>query len=88
MELNPDSPMLEQMREEWQRIVALLVWKYGDGKKGVTLTAEDMQNAQDFFDEGHRLLAHGHVDSIELRFVSAEEAAAIAEYQEGFVGNA
>jgi len=74
--INPDSTILQQSEGHWQRYLTLVVWKLA--KNGVTITNNDIER---FIAEGEQiLLTHGHVDSIEFKLITADEARRIAEY--------
>lgn len=73
VEVNPDNESLRQLREYWQKITAMLVWKLAPD--GVTITAADMVAFQQ---DGRFLLAHGHHDSFEFRMVTREEGDRLA----------
>lgn len=87
-ELNPDAVIVGQLREHWQKMAALLVWKL-KGRERVRLTIEDMQR---FLAEAQRgeavLLTHGHPDSIEFAIVTEAEARQIAEHDRTTRGTA
>lgn len=83
-ELN-DAPVLNQVRDHWQRIAALIVWKVTHGKRSITISAQDMQ---EFQKDPRVLLTHGHVDSLEFKLVTAEEAQRMVEHQKTMQGNA
>lgn len=81
-ELNPDAVILEQMREHWQKLAALLVWKLAE--KGVTLTYKEMAE----FPQDMVLLTHGHKDSIEFKLVTQDVAKTIVEHDRKQKGHA
>jgi hypothetical protein len=72
--INPDSIVLEQLAEHWQKLAAVLVWKLTP--KGVTISHEDLKR----FPADQVLLTHGHRESIEFRLVSLEEAHKLAAH--------
>ncbi len=74
VELN-DAAVLDQVREHWQSVAALLVWKLAPN--GVLLTADDFVQ---FMAQDKVLLTHGHRESFELRIVTHAEAQLIAAH--------
>lgn len=78
-EVNPDSTVLQQLDQQWQKIAAVLVWKLA--RSGVTISGDDFEKFAQEGDAGQAVLfTHGHKDSIELSIVTAERARALAEY--------
>jgi len=74
-ELN-DAPVLDQLRDHWQSICALIVWKLA--KDGVKITHQDMEQ---FAKEDLVLLSHGHYDSFEFKMITKEKAELIAAHE-------
>jgi hypothetical protein len=70
------APILDQLEGQWEKIVAALVWKLGNGH--VTLTMKDLTE----FPVDRVFLTHGHRDSIEFKLVTEEEAKRIVEHDE------
>ena len=83
-ELN-QAPILDQTREHWQKLAALVLWKVTQGKSSVTLTAADMKA---FMDSELIFVTHGHYDSIEFKLVTPEQARALVAHNETMKGNA
>ena len=82
-----DAPVLDQVQEHWQKLMAVVLWKYHRGET-VTLNAADFQGYQRDFDAGQAfMLTHGHYDSIELGIVDAERAKRIVEHDKTQRGN-
>ncbi len=78
-EINPDNATLEQLREHWEKIAAVLVWKLA--RDGVRITMQDLDQFQAESDAGECVLfTHGHKDSIELAIVSASRAEILARH--------
>lgn len=83
-----DAPVLDQVQEHWQKLMAVILWKYHKGET-LTLTTADFQAYQRDFDAGNAIMfTHGHIDSIDLAIISAERAAAIAEHEKTQRGTA
>lgn len=77
--INPDSAVLSQVGEYWQKLAAMLVWKLA--RKGVKISVKDMDAFQREYEAGGGvLLTHGHHDSIEFKIVTRAEAERIAAY--------
>ena len=75
-ELN-DAAILDQVRDYWQNIAAMLVWKLAPN--GVHLTRDDMVQ---FNLKEKVLLTHGHRDSIEFRMITRAEADKLAAHDQ------
>jgi hypothetical protein len=73
IELN-DAAVLDQLREHWQKVAALIVWKLAP--RGLTLTFKDI----DSFPPGCVLFTHGHKDSIDFKIVTQAEAEQLAAH--------
>lgn len=87
-ELNPDNPILGQVRDHWEKITALVVWKLAR-EKGVILSYEDMEQFNKESDTGKLvLLTWAHKESIELKIVTRADAERIAAYDKTQVGRA
>lgn len=76
----PVDPLAEpagvsELQGRWQKIAVVLMWKLA--KMGVTLTQAD-RNA---LPADQMLLAHGHADDIEYRFVPRAEAYALTQVE-------
>lgn len=78
-ELNPNHEMTAAMREQWQKIAAVLVTKLGGGH--IVLTAEDiMQYPSNSF-----MTIEEKEDGIHLRMVDQKEAERLAKEEGGLV---
>jgi hypothetical protein len=64
-----------ELSGRWQKIAVVLLWKLA--KDGLTLTQWD----RDQVPHDKTLLAHGHAQDIEYRFVPRTEAARIAKWE-------
>jgi len=86
VEVSADTLILEQVREHWEKMFTLLLWKLK--REGVTtISVGDMQDYHAKI--GDRvLLTHGKVDSISYSFVSREEARTILAWDAEHVGHA
>lgn len=69
------SSSVSTLEGRWQKIAVVLMWKLA--KDGVTLTQWD----RDQIPHGKTLLAHGHAQDIEYRFVPRLEAERIAAWE-------
>lgn len=83
-ELN-DAAILDQTREHWQKLAALILWKLTQGKSSVVITSADIQA---FADSQLILLTQGHYDSIEFGLVTPERASAIVAHNDTQKGRA
>lgn len=77
--LNPDSVILQQLDEKWQKLFALLLWKYV-GTEKVTLTAKEIEACNNAHPEGLIVYTHGHSDSIDFQLVTPEAAERLMEH--------
>ena len=78
-ELN-DAPILDQVREHWQKLLAVVVWKLAR-RKGVVITLKDFEAFRAESEAtGLTLLTWGHRDSVEFRMVTREDAERIAAH--------
>jgi hypothetical protein len=87
-----DAPILDQLDQQYQKILAILVWRLqrdGTHPNGVTITHKDMEAYGQAHDRGETVfLTHGHFDSIDFKSVTAERAAELAKWQAGQKGRA
>lgn len=77
MELN-EAPVLDQLREHWQKMFALLLWKTTKGKP-VTISAKDIESYVK--QENTVIFTHGHADSVTFSLVSPARAAELEKFQ-------
>jgi hypothetical protein len=66
---------LSELQGRWQKIACVLMWKLA--KDGITLTPKDLAAVP----SDRILLAHGHADDIEYRFVPRAEAKRIQDWE-------
>lgn len=75
-----DAPVLDQLDGQWQRLMAIVLWKYHRGET-LKLTVADMQAFQRDADAGEAVVfTHGHVDSIDLAVITEERARVLAAH--------
>jgi hypothetical protein len=70
-----EKASVSELQGRWQKIAVVLLWKLA--KNGVTLTQADREAVP----ADQRLLAHGHADDIEYRFVPHAEAVRIERFE-------
>lgn len=86
-DFNPESVISTQVREHWQKLTAMLVWKLA--RDGVTLTLADMQRFAEESERGEAVLMQwGHQDSIEFKIVNRAEAQRLAAHDQQQRGRA
>jgi lauroyl/myristoyl acyltransferase len=89
-EINPEAVVLDQLRDQWEKIAAVLVWKLSRDKV-VQITWQDLEQFQVEVDAGEAVMfTHGHKESIELSIVTASRAVELARHdaaQRGAGGN-
>ena len=81
--LNPDSPILQQLEGQWDKITAILLHKL-KGTEEVVITLDDMMN----YPRERYMLVYGHIDAIQLKLVTLEEAKVIIEHDAKMKGKA
>jgi len=87
-ELNPDAVILQQLQGQWQKMVALVVFKLAK-EKGVKITQTDITAfMREYERTGMTLMTWGHFDSIEFKLVTREEAERLAAWDKQQRGNA
>lgn len=77
--LNPDSTIIQQVEGQLDKLFAAVVHKAGGGKP-IKITADDLRELSEKFDNFPVLFTHGMSDGIELSVVSAEQAKVIAAH--------
>lgn len=78
--INPESVILQQLDNQWQKMAVFLLWKLA-GRKVVRITGEDMAKCVAEFAPGAPVIfTHGMSDAIEFSLVDEERAKALAEY--------
>ena len=72
-ELNPNNAHLKSMREQWQKIVAILVAKFSHDRE-VVITASDVSKLATMFkDDMPCVVSHEQSDGIHITVVSMTE---------------
>lgn len=88
MKLNPESTVLQQLDEHWQKMAALILWKLA-GSKQIRITANDIQALNDAFAPGGPVIyTHGHKDSLEFQIVDGATAERLAAHDAKIKGRA
>lgn len=85
MELN-DAPVLDQLRDHWQKVCGMLLWKMGARGKPIVITKKDLEEIAG--SPPMVIFTHGRSDALEFKLVTIEEARRIAEYQKTLSGRA
>lgn len=70
-ELNPNHPVTQEMHDLWHKMVAVLLWKFCDGK--FMFTNEDAEKFAKAMD-GSVVIVHAHRANLELKIVTEAEA--------------
>lgn len=81
-EVNPNHPTVQGMREQWHKIAALLVSKYGGTKRQVVIGVREIERLAD----GPELVVTIEIDDakgIMLGLVTEAEAIALAQKHGG-----
>lgn len=86
-ELN-DAAVLDQLREHWKKVAALLVWKLGGGKP-VKISSKDIEEYTKANAAGDGILCIiGTHDGFEFSIVTAEQASRLIAHNETQRGRA
>lgn len=80
-EVNPDSTVLRQLDEQWQKMAMLILFKCLPPGGVCKITAADMlEISKRFGPEGPAIFTHGMVDGLEFSLITHERARELAEY--------
>lgn len=86
--LTPDSAVLQQVAEHWQKMAMLILWKTA-GQQKVSITMADIQRFSAEFAPGVPVLyTHGHVDSFDFQVVDEAAAHRLAAHSKTMAGTA
>jgi hypothetical protein len=78
-EINPNHPVVQEMREQWYKMCAILLFKSGVTK--IEITASDVER---FANSGlANIVCHPHGDVITLQLVSDAEAMRLVRKEGG-----
>lgn len=88
VEVNPDSTVLRQLDNHWQKIAAIIVWKLA-GRERITISTADIEKFSAETERGEAvLLSHGHKDSIDFQIVDVAAAEKLAAHDAQQTGRA
>lgn len=80
MELNPDHSVTQSLRDQWFKLLAVVLWKYRDAlPKEVVLTAQDFDGIARAFPNMPTIVAHERADGLVLRVVDESEGRRLAD---------
>lgn len=77
MELNPNHGVTNEMREQYHKLLAFCVWKFGSARE-LTITSTDLAQFVADQPDGINLVVHPIHDVLRLRIVGDVEGAALA----------
>ena len=78
---NPDSVVLQQVDQQWQKLAALILWKTVGAGVVVRITAADIEAMNRHFAPGiANVFTHGQQDALEFSLVDNAAAERIAEH--------
>jgi hypothetical protein len=81
VKINPDSVILNQLDDQWEKICMVLLHKLSGGKP-VKITAQDFIDIRKYYEpDGPVLFTHGMADAIELSVITHERAEELANYE-------
>jgi hypothetical protein len=86
-ELN-DAPVLDVVRDHWQKISALLLHRFALRGELVQFTADDMKKLETDWPEGTIVLCLGTQDAIGLKLVTPAEAEKLKRHNNTLKGSA
>lgn len=75
-EINPEHPVTKEMREQWQKIVALIMHKLQI--KEIRITSEDIKRMGD----DKAVVVEAHNDTLTVMFMTLKAAEAYASLKE------
>ncbi len=81
MELNPGHPVTASLRDQWHKIVLLVMEKLGTTE--VVITQQDINRALQ--DQDRAVLVHDRADGLHVRIITMAEAERLAKAQGGCV---
>lgn len=76
--LNPNHPAARSLEDQWHKILAIVLVKYGEAMGPVVITAADVHLL-----EGLALAAFDDAEGLHVEMVSQAEAAALARKHGG-----
>lgn len=79
MELNPNHPTTQTLRDHWHKIAILIMRKLG--VEHVIITEKDIERLAEH--EGSYVFAHDQRDGLHIRLVSREEGERLAREHGG-----
>ena len=87
-ELNPESDVLQQTKEHWQKLFSLLMFKLSRYEH-VFITTKDIEAFAKEEAAGNTvLMTYGHPDGFEFALITQERAKVLMEYEKTQAGNA
>lgn len=79
MELNPDNRTTQGLREQWFKVLAVVLWKYrAELPAEVVLKPEDFEAITAAFPNMPTIVAHERADGLVLRVVDELEGRRLA----------
>lgn len=72
IEMN-EAPILDQMRENWQKIAALLLFRYTQPGEQVVITVADIEDMNKKWPIGSACAITGSAEAFTLKLVTPEE---------------
>lgn len=79
MEVNPNHPVTTEMRNQWHKLLAIVMHK--NGLKDVEITIDDVAALGDY---EHAVVADTRDGEFHVRLVTMEEGMKLAKTQGGF----
>ena len=80
MELNPDNRTTQGLREQWYKLLAVVLWKHRDALPNeVVITGSDIEALLHAFPGMPVIVAHQRADGLVLRVVDESEGQRLAD---------
>lgn len=82
-ELNPNHPVVNEMRDQYHKLLAFMIWRYGPSRgthrcESVTITPGELDRFIQDNPDGINLVVHPKGDVLMLRVVDDAEGARLA----------
>lgn len=83
-EINPNHGVTKELREHWQNLMAIVLWKSGalSPDKAIKITSEDIAALQAAY-QNPAVVTHSRKDSLDLYLASNTQARELAQEEMG-----
>lgn len=80
-ELNPNHPVVQEMREQWHKLLAIVMTDFG--VEEIEITPQMLEDFQALYGEGAAVVADTRGGKLTIRLVRGDEAARLAREEGG-----